>query len=524
MFQPEASSATVVVAGGSTAVTWEVATIVADGLSKLGLPARLGEPDDIGASTPIIVFGQAATITPRLSPAQARKAILLLLAGPGTEAFDATVALAQVARCCFAVSPRTVRLLRDQDIPTERFVLGHCSQWDYRGADDHPRSIDVAYVGELDRRGRRVLAKIAPELGELRSHLDIRARRPEGSEVPATFESGPILGDSAVTVIMNRWANTTLDWPTAVRAMCSGSLVIAERSTGYGELVPGKHFLMNRAESLGPVLRAALADPIRVADMAAAAYELCREELRMSDSLERLATAVRRSRASRSAAPRRTTPVAAPEGLVRARPRLQFKVVGPAGEPRDSSAEIDVVCIEHPYAGPFSLTRESLAGHAAHVNLHVARIKVASAGDPASRDDQDGESIGTAVAEARNELVRQSSAPLVMFVDAGDELLGGALGQLVPALQASPESDIGVPLVAFGSDDLLYPARPESDMVHRGYIVRRSYLDRLGPFVGDGAGTAGVDRTFWRRATARGGNVAVLPQVSVRLWQQSATD
>lgn len=514
-------SATVVVAGGSTAVTWEVANIVADGLSELGLEACLGEPGEIGTSTPIIIFGQAATITPQLSPAQARRAMLLLLAGPGTEAFDATVALAQVARRCFAVSPRTVALLRDQGIPTERFVLGHCAQWDNRRATDRSKSIEIAYVGELDHRGRRVLARLAPELAELRSHLDLSPRRPEWAEVPATFDSGAVLADAALTVIMNRWANTTLDWPTAVRAMCNGSVVVAERSTGYGELIPGEHFLMTRTTSLGPVLRAALADPRGVADMAAAAYELCRTELSMSDSLERLASAVRKSRARRSATPRRTRPVATQKGSVTTRARLEFKAVGRAGEARDHGSEIDVVCVEHSYAGPLSLTRDSLVGHATRVNLHVGRIGTAEP-DPASPWVQ-GDFTGKSTAEVRNELVRRSSAPLVMFIDAGDELLGGALGQLVPALQASPESDICVPIVALGSDDLVYPARPGDDTVHRGYIVRRSYLDRIGPFVGDVGGPAGVDGAFWRRAAAVGGSVAVIPQVSVRLWQQAET-
>lgn len=519
MYKSEAS-ATVVVAGGSVAVTWEVANIVAGGLSELGLEACLGAPEEIRASIPIIVFGQAATITPQLSPAQARRAVLLLLAGPGTEAFDATVALAQVASCCFAVSPRTVALLKDQGIHADRFMLGHSAQWDKGDAVNHPRNLDIAYMGELDDRGRRVLARLAPELAELRSHLDLSPSRPEGSEVPATFESGVVLADAALTLSVNRWANTTLDWPTVVRGMCNGCVVIAERSAGYGELVPGEHFLMSRAESVGPVLRAALADPRGLADMAAAAYELCRTELRMEDSLERLASAVRRSRALRSILPRRTKQATAASGAATTRPRLDFRTVGRAAEVSERSAEVDVVCVDHSYAGPLSLTLDSLAGHTTSVNLHVGRVGSAKP-DPKSPPVQGGKATVKSIAAARNELVRRSSAPLVMFIEAGDELLRGALRQLVRALQASPESDICVPIVALGSDDLVYAARPGGDTVHRGYIVRRAYLNRIGPFVGDLEATTGVDLTFWRRAAAVGGTVAVVPQVSLRLWQQA---
>jgi hypothetical protein len=85
-----------------------------------------------------------------------------------------------------------------------------------------------------------------------------------------------------------------------------------------------------------------------------------------------------------------------------------------------------------------------------------------------------------------------------------------------------------MPLVALGTDDLAYPDLSDSDHgaeggdgLPRGYVVRRSYLERTGPFVGGGGGAPGLDREFWRRAASVGGRVAVLPRVGVRLWQHA---
>jgi hypothetical protein len=521
------ANATVMVAQGSTAVTWEVATILSEALSRLGITARVEGAGTAAGGVPIIIFGQGATTAPQVPRAQARRAIILLLAGPGTQAFSAAAGLAEDAAGCFAVSPRTVEALSIQGIRVDRFVLGHADRWDSGGAANRTRSIDIVHTGEVDGPGRSALARVAPELAEMHPRIDLIASGLAGPAAPSAFESSALLADARLTLSLNRWRDTTLDWPTVVRAMCNGSVVIAERATGYGELLPGGHFLMTRGESLGPVIRAAAADPQALADMAAAAYEFCRTELAMAmnESLERLAAAAGRSRFRLPVPHRRAQPAVAPSAGSSPQ-RLEFKAVGPLGEAPDAGAEIDVLCVDHREAGPISLTRDSLAGHSVRVNLHVATIKITEH-HRGSLPARCSEPIGTSIAEARNDLVRRSSAPLVMFIDSGDEILGTALGRLIAALQSS-ESDICMPIVALGAEDLAYPplcdspqSAADGEGLQRGYIVRRSYLDRIGPFTGGDDGAGGVDRAFWRRATAVGGCVALLPRVGLRLWRQT---
>ena len=519
------ANATVTVARGSTSVTLEVAAILAEGLSGLGLRAQLGEIDATGTSTPIIVLGQGATVAPPMSPDHARRAIVVLLAGPGTQAFKVAAGLAEVATGCLAVSPRTVTLLRDQGIRTDRLFLGHAGRWDTGGAANGSRPIDILHIGELDGPGRRVLARLAPELAGMHSHIDLTPTRFSGSEAPPTFGPSQLLADATLTLSLNRWGNTTLDWPTVVRAMCNGSVVIAERTTGYGELVPGEHFLMTRAENIEPVIRASHAAPEMVAEMAARAYKLCRTELSMTGSIERLATLAARPRAQHRMARRVAQQVTNQHSSDNGAQRLRFEKFSPHDAAPAAPAEIDVICVQHPGAGPISLTRDSLAGQPVNANLHVGTIRYRHPHRESS-EHQSSEAVGKSIAAARNELVSRSSAPFLMFIDPGDEVFNDVLGRLILALRSSSEPDISVSLAAIGSDDVTYPtigtsaqgaAEPEAPQ--RGYIVRRSYLNRVGPFETSENGADGVDRAFWRLAKTVGGRVALLPQVGLRLWR-----
>lgn len=526
------ANATVIVAEGSAAITWEVATILSEGLSRLGLRACVGRPETGAVGVPIIIFGYGATAPPPLSRAQARSAVIMLLGGPETQAFNSAAGLAEVAARWFAVSSRTAEALRARGVRAERFVLGYADRWDTGGASNKSKPIDVVYPGEVDGPGRRVLARVAVELAEMRSCIDLAAGRWEPSATVPAFESSALLADARLTLSLRCWGETTLDWAATVRAMCNGSVVIAEPAPGCGELVPGEHFLMSRTESIGPVVRAAIADPQALANMAATAYELCRTELDMDASLERLATAVGRSRVRLRMSQLRARPA-----VTSSRPqvgadaqRLKFEVVGPRREDLDPDVEVDLICVEHREAGPISLTRESLAGHQGRLNLHVGTVGAAEHG----RELLSGRvavPVGRSIAQVRNYLVRHSSAPLLMFINSGDEVLTGALSSLATALARAIESDIGVPILALGTADLVdsWPRNSstgtsDSDAPQRGYMVRRAYLERVGPFVvGDGR-AAGVDRAFWTSAAAVGGRVAVLPQVGVRLWHPTQVD
>lgn len=535
-----AVDATVMVAQGSAAITWEVATILAESLSGLGLYARVGRPDTVAVGVPIIVFGQGPVAPPPVSRAQARSAIVILLAGPGTQSFNSATGLAKDAAGCFALSPLTVEALRVHGVRAERLVLGYAERWDTGGTDSRTRPIDIVYPGEVDGSCRGVLARVAVELSDMRSLVDLPAGCFERPATSPAFESSELLADAKLTLGLRRWGDATLDWATTVRAMCNGTLVVAQQMAGYGELVPGEHFLMARTESIGPVIRAAVADPRTVGEMAASAHEFCRTGLAAYASFERLATAIGLSRVPYRIRGRRAGAAARPDTkqILADSQRLTFNLARPFGEspPQDIAhgealadvdMEVDLICVEHRGAGPISVTRESLRGHQRRLNFHVASISIA-ARNRDSTPGPGGDSIGASIAEARNDLVRRTNAPLLMFVNSGDEVLADALSCLTATFASSVRPDICTPILALGTDDLAYPWLEgksqhvsQSRPPRHGYLVRRAYLDHVGPFVGGDGDAAAVDHAFWRRAAAIGGCVAVLPQVGVRLWHET---
>lgn len=516
-------AAAVVVAPGSAANTWEVAAILSEALGRLGLMTKLAGREPLVGEVPIVLFGRGATASPVLPEAQAHRAVVIMLGGPGTPAFDAATGLAGVAAGCFAVSPRTISALSALGTRAERFVLGYADQWDTGGITNRPKRFDVICAGEVDHAGRRVLARIATELAAMRSHIRLPPGHASGETGPSTFQICPMIADARLTLSLNGWDETTLDWVTTVRAMCNGSVVIAERAQGCGGLVPGEHFLMARADRLGPAIRAAANDPDAVVTMAAGAYEFCRTQLSMGASIERVASAVEHSSARLRWSLRlwRARPTLHPRRHIERSTGLKTTVMEPPWEDPDPDVEVDVICVEHRDTGPISLTRQSLAGHPVRLNLHVGTAD-AGHGHGRSGAGPGIHPLGASVAAARNDLVRRTSAPLVMFIDPGDEVLPGALTGLAAALGGAAPPDICVPIVALGSDDLIHPWLPsenprDGDAPQRGYVVRRAYLDRMGAFVGGGGEAAGVDRAFWRRAGAQGARVALLPQIGLRL-------
>ena len=82
-----------------------------------------------------------------------------------------------------------------------------------------------------------------------------------------------------------------------------------------------------------------------------------------------------------------------------------------------------MICVPRPGDGPVSLTVESLASSGVALAVHVAA-------------DDGPTPVGRGA--ARNHLLSSGSAPLVLVLDAGDEVLETALADLVGRLGEAP--------------------------------------------------------------------------------------
>ncbi len=150
--------------------------------------------------------------------------------------------------------------------------------------------------------------------------------------------------------------------------------------------------------------------------------------------------------------------------------------------PHSADARVDVVCVRA--AGPVGPTRASIHG----ANLHVG------------------------------ERVAAGSAPYVLLLHSGDEVLGPTLDRLVAVLDGDPSIDVVYPMAVLGSELVVNAMVPEQrrlaskPYLSRGYLVRRVWLDEHG--------IGSDDHELWTTVVESGAGVEHLRSVGIRLWPQ----
>jgi hypothetical protein len=193
--------------------------------------------------------------------------------------------------------------------------------------------------------------------------------------------------------------------------------------------------------------------------------------------------------------------------------------------------DVDVVCVMLPGDGPVRLTLDSLHDAAYPVAVHLALATGGPHRQPAAETLDRLTSlvvhtVPVGRGAARNHLLSLGDAPFVFVVDAGDELLGSTLRELVGLLVADDRLEIAYPMATVGTQLVVNAFVPDSrrlardSYLDRAYLVRRTLLERLGGFAEDPALEGYVDHDFWCRATAAHARAELRRAVGVRLWEQ----
>jgi hypothetical protein len=487
---------------------------------------------------------------------------------PGTTTFESAAAIMGRLGGSVEIAADAVAEMGRRGVTSHRFVLGYRPAWDER--DRHgDRDIDVVHVGTADESRLAQLAPIAVDLVGCRSELLLAPHEPMTAPRP-DFVVGDakwdLLARSRLLLNLHREGATAFEWVRALDAISNGCVVLTTPSTGLDPLVPGEHLLVAEPERIGRVARAALLDPGRLTEMADAAHDRCRDQLDMVESASRLvelAGDVHASARPWGGAAARRSPVPPPIGAAsplaewvptvrplpdpgatpdpRARRMLHELLAARAelttpptvvSRSSDTDVEVDVVCVARAGDGPLSLTLDSLRSAGVEAAVHAGYDGV---DERLARDASSPVDVVTTAAfswpvgrgAARNRLLSSGSAPLVLVLDAGDEVLGAGLDDLVELFGERPELDVAYPLAVLGSRMVVNALVPEARRLQRfayldrGYVVRRSFLDRLGGF-GEGPELEGfVDHHFWRRAVEAGAEVELRRHVGFRLWEQS---
>lgn len=548
-------------AEGGSAFMEELLEAVADAVTQTGARASThrGHVGDVladSATVAVVVPHEYFASSPPDDAECRARTIGFGVEHPGTRTFESAARATAALGASFEISDAGVAALRRRDVRVHRFQLGISRLWCQPEPEDG-RDIDVAHLATADETRMRTLAAIIGDLEGLRVELLLPPHEPMTKPRPDFLmgrDKWQLLARSRVLLNLHRESAFSFEWVRALEAIANGAVVLTEPSEGLAPLVPGEHLLVAERSRLGRVAAAALADPDRLAAIAAAARQLCDEELDMVGSAARLVEV---------AAGLLGRPVPHASGRVRATPRVApglamwVPVLAPRPEHPDDdqgsgrrppppvdladsrrlrrdadvSPRVDVICSAFVDDGPIALTVESASRCSTAAELHIwtenpsdaphhASTVVTRLGGPAA--------IGRG--GARNALLARGDAPFVLVLDAGDEVLTGALDDLVGLLIHDPTADIAVPMAVLNDEMIVNAMPPESRRLDRfvylgrGFLARRSALETLGGFEEHGSRQDLVDHDFWQRVVRADMKVIHRRTVGVRLWRSPADD
>ncbi len=538
----------------------EILAAVADAVGRHGVEtvahSGYAEEVDDGRTAVVLVPHEYFVLNQPPSDPVLRRTIAFGVEHPGTNTFNVSAEASGRAAARFEISSASVAVMATLGHRAEHFQMGYSPVWDRWNRADAERPVDVVYLGTADPDRLATLAALAPELCDVHTELLIPPHEQMTKERPDFLmgqKKWELLARSRVLLNLHRESKTALEWVRTLEAICNGCVVLTESSTDLGLLVPGEHLLVASRARLGPVLRAALADSPRLSHIAATAHAFCQSELSMDASAARLiavAEALVRNSPRRLSEPNQVQPVNtiprqthmavwAPEvatlpnrnqpaadqnGRMLAALRRRHVGFKERFVSEHQTAGIDVICVDHPGAGPLSLTADGLREQGVATNLHVGgvgRTQVPQVGGLASYVTATPES---AVGAVRNRLLKLGSAEYVLVVDSGDALTPESLDRMYEALIRAPKAVVAFPMAINGSDMLVNVFHPEAARLRRfaylsrGYLVRRSWLADLDGFAADPVLETLVDHDFWLRTASRSGVSTHLRYIGVRLW------
>lgn len=315
-----------------------LATAIQSDLERAGVRTRtVRRPPDSAAKTVTLVVAPHETL-PALVEADGERlqrmlgrSLFLVLAHPSSPEWDVTLPFAQQAGGLLHVSDAGVAAFKRLGRRVRRFTLGYHETFDRRAGAETERTIDAVLVGAGTPRRLQALAEAAAVLSE----RDVTIHLPDSSSTlsglvlddVAPEEHGALLARALTSLHLQGADDTGFDWLGAVRAICNGSVVVADETPDTSPLRAGLHFVEAAPGNLGPTLATVLDDPDGIRRIRADAYRFLRDELPLQRSTAALAelaeTLARESPRERRHRPPDPTVTPAPPPETSADPRFE---------------------------------------------------------------------------------------------------------------------------------------------------------------------------------------------------------
>jgi len=250
--------------------------------------------------------------------AQLRRSVALCTEQPGSPWFDVSVDIAKSAGAVIDINELGTTEMSQRGIAVEYAPLGYVPTWDsWHGKDGGARQLDFAFLGAFTKRRAQALARCAEALQGHRSaiHL-VETAQPHTADSP-TFLSHErkwkLLADTNVLLNVHQARQPYMEWHRIIGAAINGCVVVSEISVGTEPFIPGEHFISASYNDIPGVLSAALDDPNMIHRIRHEAYELLRERMPMSGTIEVLLRAVERAATNPAPHMRQLAAVAMPE-------------------------------------------------------------------------------------------------------------------------------------------------------------------------------------------------------------------
>lgn len=229
-----------------------------------------------------------------------KRSVFISAEQPGTSHFGDNLVLGPRAGAVLDINAHAVDAYRAAGVQAHHLQLGWTSSWDH--LSERERDIDVLFMGCYSGRRAAALASYAKTLFRRRTCYVLSDNSKPNWMPSESFRIEEDKWDllSRAKVILNIHQDESLyfEWLRIVQAISNGAVVVSEQSIAHAPLVPGRHFVAGRLDSLGLLTSLLLDDGARRWRIQTEAYRMLREELPLhagARTLIEAATAVARA-------------------------------------------------------------------------------------------------------------------------------------------------------------------------------------------------------------------------------------
>jgi glycosyltransferase involved in cell wall biosynthesis len=279
----------------------EIAELAAAGFREIGCEAAL-LLDELPEETPpedtlqIIVTPHeyynlflSEMVDRRRARQLTREAILLCTEQPETHWFESNLRWAIYARGVADINPLGVMAYRARGLRCQLLHLGHHSILaDRENVPHRARDIDITFLGSLTPRRDQFFAEAAPFFSTKRCHLRLVPLGFAKTKLTKSYLSierrNELLSQTKILLNVHYSDQKYFEWHRMLVGLANGCCIITETCSGYGALVPGKHFIMTEPEYLIPCCEYYLAHPDECEEIARQGLEFIQKELRQDQA------------------------------------------------------------------------------------------------------------------------------------------------------------------------------------------------------------------------------------------------